>query len=466
MEYHSLQNFAFKKLRRQYFFSHMPLPLLISGSLILIIFAVSKQVFHGIFLIDFVLLGLILISLLGWLINKWFQVPFQKEDVNAWIDQKVGAGGLFMTLHEKGNAQYKWEDHLNKILVHKEDRLPRFTLSDIGLALLISLCVVAIVYLIPIAIPKIIQSGTEIAKDITDPFKEEIAALAKENLLKDENEKDDLMAFVLDLEKKTEEEGLNKSVWEARDRLKKMLEKKYLEQQNKEQKMINQLDRLSKALTKSDNIDQLSQVLDSLEKNMIDSKNSFSKKELEELSQQMKNVQQNINGLSPEEIKNIFDAMKKMGKSLKMQIMKRKSNSAMQCNKGGACAGGNKSLQEDLDGLIKSLKPREKMAGIVIVLTKGSGKGGIDRGPGAADLNHTNDTTFEGMLKLKKISSSGKVYNNDGKVEEIKIGEHDSAVLGDKSNTKRDFTNTTADSVNQDNVPPHRRKIIKKYFKR
>lgn len=374
---------------------------------------------------------------------------FSEFESVAYLDQKLQAGGLLMSLSESPDEQ--WQQQLPQLESQWSQSLPRFRPSRFARIVGIPLLFCVACGFVPLREKSLIEELTSetVAEQNVEELKALMEKLEEEQIL--EEEEQEQIAEELDRLLEEKNEPLTHEKWETVDALR--------------QKMQMRLDQSSMTLSKASSAAQtLSQASDSdgltpeqrqsltdqlanglqriMEKGSLGSKSasSLSPEMRERLNQLMSNGQLSLPSDSAERQQMLQELQELLN-----QEAQKLAELRSQCQ-GGNCQGGLCLSPGQCDGN----KP---------------GKGGISRGRGDANLNYGHETDEQGIKFKETVLPKG--FLDDPSEEVLRLSfsppEVDVAESAPRSAARESDPSTGRATWNRKLSPRHR-DVVKEYF--
>jgi hypothetical protein len=401
-------------------------------------------------------LGAIPVSIAAW--QYAMKDAFTEGESVAFLDQKLQAGGLLMSLSESPDKD--WQQKLPQMESQWAQSLPKFHPSRfvkiVGIPLLF--CIAC--GFVPLRETSILEEFTQesVAEENVEELKAMMEQLEEEQILEDEEKEQIAQELEQLLEDKNQ--PLTHEKWETVDALRQKMQMRIDQSSRTMAKAAAAAETLSQA-GDSDGLteEQIKQLTEQLgnglqrltEKGNAGSKegSSLSPEMQERLSQMMTNGQLSL-PKDPAERQKLLEELKEALKQESQKLAELRKQCQGQCQN-GQCEGGNcEGGQCEGDGLANGQKP---------------GKGGISRGRGDADLNYGHETDEQGIKFKETVLPKG--YLDDPSEEVLRLTfslpEVDVADSAPKGAARESGPSTGEATWNRKLSPKHR-SVVKDYF--
>jgi len=375
---------------------------------------------------------------------------FTPSESVAYLDQKLQAGGLLMSLSETPDEY--WQKKLPQLESQWSRSMPRLRPSRfvriVGIPLLF--CVAC--GFVPLRDKSLIEELTSdtVAEQNVEELKEMMKKLEEEQIL-DEEEKQQI-AEELDRLTEDQNEPLTHEKWETVDALRQKMQMRLEESSMKLTKAASAAQTLSQSgdfdsLTPEERqalTEQLSNGLQRLmEKGSLGSKSgssSLSPEMQERLNQLMANGQLSLPG-DPAEREQMLAELQELLDQEAQKLAELRS----QCQ-GGMCQNGQCLANGECNGNIP-------------------GKGGVTRGRGDADLNYGHETDDQGVKFKETVLPKGFLDDPSEEVLRLTFSapEVDVADSAPRSAARENDPSTGRATWNRKLSPRHR-EVVKEYF--
>lgn len=395
--------------------------------------------------------------------KRFESIKFTETELAALVDKKLQAGGTYMAFDDNGGKQTA---ALHMIWASKFSDVRQIESNSFGTQLrqfFILACFFALVFFAPISINRPWVASEN--KDVFLKESEDLSYIDKLMAL-DPALLDVMKKELSDLQNEYKEKGLSKELWDKKSNLNKMMENAIEDQLHLEQQQMERLNEIAKDMIAGQEMSELLDKMNKLEKELMQ-KNKAPDAGQEE----MKELLAKVDALAKDpKNKELLEQMTKGLGDLQKKIegQNGEARKALEINpKNIKEAKIAKDAIEKLKELAENIEKAEEAE--LVEGENGSsikvGDGGISRGPGTAEIQHSNQNEEETKGKNKETVEVSNYFNSKGEVLSTTEGEHQKAIIDKQKNAEVKYVDTKTDLIFKENVNPHRRKVIKEYFK-
>jgi hypothetical protein len=378
-------------------------------------------------------LGAIPVAAIAWWVSG--REKFSHTESVAILDQRLKMGGLLMTLAESPDEQ--WHEHLPKFDSIWKESLPQLWPIRFIRQVLLPVAFVTGVFLIPVRDihakqdPPVNTAG----KAATAQLQEFLQELSDTSVL-DEEEQKQLKDEIEKLIKETENTPLTHEKWETVDALRDRMRMRVDTSAATVGKASDALAQLARAM-KADGYEVLPESLERLEKDVVDGLKKLAK----------------------------AGAFKKLSPKLREQLERLMKDQKFEIPDGLMDEKLMQELQEFLDQEADRLAEMRKQHGGQQGGLRRGGNGGIQRGPGDADINWGDESSLEGTKFKETVLPPGSLDDPSNEVVGVSLTRpNDSPAEFAPRGAARDKTSASGDEARTRNVRPRHRNVIRRYF--
>ena len=378
--------------------------------------------------------------------------PFTAADSVVFLDNRLGSGGLLMTLYETSDRQ--WDEFVPQADALWREALPRFQSTRYLKRLGVPLAFAAICCLIPLrAVPQISQSRNMLSAKAAADLEQLLELVEKQQLL-DQQQVEQLRKEIEEFARKTAQRPLTHENWETVDALREKLGLQLetaARQIQQGQAAAQAAHEASQASTEALDADRLAEWESAIREALkqIPGDQQASGGLPSELQELLKQAQTNGQFQLPPDLQEHAQALKQLAEFLESEAEKLDSMRPG-TEPGGSGADGQATGDGLLDGNASSEQP---------------GQGGITRGRGDAELSLGEESDSQASKFKSVVLPPGFLDQTDSNVLRVTKSAPTAEPAAAAARTQqRQLDPASGRATWNRKLQPKHRRIVKQYF--